>query len=419
MRHAAVLALLLAADAGGRPRGFDPFGAALAGELAGARAQIPRVAVSPNGRLVAAAAEELGVLVWSAADRKELRRINLGQYVRQLAFSGDSAHLIASAGRTLWVYRVSDWTVAWSTEDARATPEGFAAGPQGGRLAYCRLDRTRAVFDYLKGAELRTFAGRTGNSAATAWSPDGGRVAGSLDDLSVRIWEVETGRELLNLGPFDGEVLGVAFSPEGGRIAVCGGAGVVRIWDAVSGKAIAALAGHSETVQALAWSPEGRWIATAGVDGTVRLWEASRGREVRRLRGHAGLVGALAFLPEGRALLTAGTDGRVLLWGSRAPEPAAPGTPPRKAGYLGILGEDVPGGDGPVITEVLQGGAAERFRLAAGEAIVEFNGARVRTFALLAEQVRACAEGDDVRVRLRREGKEREVHVRLGARPEE
>jgi membrane-associated protease RseP (regulator of RpoE activity) len=98
------------------------------------------------------------------------------------------------------------------------------------------------------------------------------------------------------------------------------------------------------------------------------------------------------------------------------PSEANPGTSagPR-AGFLGISGEDVPGG-GVKVQAVIADSVAVRSDLRPDDVILEYNGERIDTLATLASKIQGAGEGSPASLRIRRNGVEFYQGVQLGGR---
>jgi WD40 repeat protein/DNA-binding SARP family transcriptional activator len=162
--------------------------ALVGGEIGGVPGFTADVALSPNGKLVAALDRRAVLRVWNVASEQRLLRVNahsgIGSFV---AFSPDGT-MIATSGE--------DGAALW------AVPSG--------RL----LHRLSA----------------TGQMHGVAFSGDGKLVATAGDDGTARIWDVATGRLDATLTGHTREVWDVAFSPDGTRLATTGTDGTFRVY---------------------------------------------------------------------------------------------------------------------------------------------------------------------------------------------
>ncbi len=93
---------------------------------------------------------------------------------------------------------------------------------------------------------------------------------------------------------------------------------------------------------------------------------------------------------------------------------------PIEPGFLGVRGEDPPGGEaGVILTEVTAGSAAEDAGLVVGDRVLSLNGAPVTEFAELAGLVLANQAGDVVVLEVVRDGDVIELQATLGLRADD
>jgi len=239
------------------------------------------LAISPDGKLIAAGGDENSVLVWDSttlAQKLDLR--GHAEQVSAVAFSADSKWLLS-----------------------------------GDIFGRCRL------WDLSTGKALATLDGHTRAISGAAFLPDGRRALTASLDGSVAQWELPAGRELKPLMlRHQGKVVGLALSADG-RTALSGSDdGAVRVWSVEAAKLERKLEGTFENLTAVSISPDGRSAATveSGKDlARVRIWDVATGRERPRppAAGDAdfGNVWSASFSLDGRRLLTIGRQ-QARLW---------------------------------------------------------------------------------------------------------
>jgi WD40 repeat protein len=211
------------------------------------------VALSPDGRTVAAASEDGRAWLWDlarGATPAAVRRTD-GE-LDQLRFSPDGRAFLATSWRQF------------------SPPEG---PDQPGEVRLFRADKAEP----------------TGVVLPLPWavraefSPDGRRVltcpVAAGGGRSIRLWEAGDGRPVALPAEVEG-VARAAFTPDGKELLTADADGKVQRRDATTFAEAGGLLDHGAPVLFLGVSPDGARLFTAGMDGRVRLWSLPDGRPV-------------------------------------------------------------------------------------------------------------------------------------------
>ncbi|GAA2149373.1 protein kinase domain-containing protein [Glycomyces algeriensis] len=105
----------------------------------------------------------------------------------------------------------------------------------------------------------------------------------------------------------------ICVTPDGAHVLTAGPGNAVRVHAFDSGELEAELTGHTDTVLAVRADPTGRFAITGGLDGTVRVWDLRSGEQVRLLTEPHGSVLTVCVTPDG-LVAAAGSEATVRLW---------------------------------------------------------------------------------------------------------
>jgi WD40 repeat protein len=341
----------LAASTGHRLRFWD---AATGKERPGRPGEFgysPVLAVSPDGRLLAAGDwMAQTVSLWDTRSGRLLRQLPVGgkekRYVRNVAFSGDGRTLAAgrmeaalqfwdaATGKEQRTLQLRDpdhpnkdyvycYQLYLSSDGKRvSTLERIMRPGEATRLALWDAASGKLVHQHPLPASIR----------GPAWSADGLLVALPLND-GLTLMEVDTGVVRFRApGAASGKA--PAASPDGRLLAArrtaAGEAPTVRVWEAATGKEVATVA--TGPVAHLALAPDTRSLV-ASDEGFLRVWDLATGKERRRWPLPVAVTDSwgntfvyrLLLAPDGRRAFTALADGTCLVWNlSPALRPAEP-----------------------------------------------------------------------------------------------
>ncbi len=348
------------------------------------------------------------IMVWDAATGHELLTVTMPEVISHVALSPDGRHLAATqldksvriwdvetGEEVLWLpgHKGHTRKLLYSSDGQRLASAGLLSGADYAGEA--------KVWDAASGREICSFRGqvRFGSNPHMAFTPDGQRIAISVGYGQVFVHDATTGRRLTDL-PFLSERLlmsldpgPLAYSGDKGQflaIARSDGAyktrdlvnnidrsfhrvfgrpiqfvannqllaarnedGAVTLWDVLSAKEQYSIRGagvevvFSEDGQRVAafqdttvqvWdltrdrevdiyrqkpprpslfqavSADGRLLATSAADATIAVSEVATGQELHKLQEHTGNVEWLSFHPNGQRLASASVDGTVKIW---------------------------------------------------------------------------------------------------------
>jgi len=249
------------------------------------------LAFSPDGKMLAAAAEDGSIRLWSA-------------------ITGAAIHTLKPVGMP----PSAAVALEWSRKTPDDAGELLATWPDGAGVAW----NMNADWEW-----RRTLGGDRASPMndrvnALRFSPDGKRLAAGSGEASrsgdVTIWEVATGKLAKSLPELHRDsVLSLDFSPDGKLLATGGADRAVKVLDTSTWKMSRLFEGHSGHVLGVAWRHEGRTLASAGAEGVVKIWDYLTGDRRKNLDGWEGEVTSIQFAGFSPTFAASSADKRVRL----------------------------------------------------------------------------------------------------------
>ncbi|WP_327212720.1 TIR domain-containing protein (plasmid) [Rhizobium beringeri] len=295
--------------------------------------EVNSMTFSPDGQLVALAMYG-GVSIIDVINGTVIAHINpyrtLKAHITSVAFDPAGKRLaIGSDQGVIRNYTIGDGAETWTIRPPDRMPGDYsftpdvAFSPKAARVAIKGLDQSIRLFDLTSRRLIDTISGDYARGEGLLFSADGrtlttGSQRGvirtvTLDGHSVDEIAVAKDDQPVNLITASKDASLFAFAThDSGQKDV--DSTTIVVWDRKAGKANAVLTGHGRAVMSLAFNPVAPVLASASYDTTARLWDLTRPGSYRDLPGHAGSVTSITFSPDGKLVATASRDGFVRIF---------------------------------------------------------------------------------------------------------
>jgi WD40 repeat protein len=286
------------------------------GEPLPVRGEAESVAYSPDGETVAVASGRRIRLI-DARTRANLAaaRVVKRGFVSRMAFTKDGSQLVVAVADP--VSLAASMTVRDATTLAAAgppiepdhfagayvgsyfEPPGFALMPDGRSLVIATDEHELVWWELRSRAPTRRLEIGAGHHAL-AVSPDAGTIAVGIE-RGIQLVDTRSGAVRTATGQLDGAPSWLLFSRDGETVVSTSQDGTVALWDVgdrrAGGTLRERLRGHSRSVQQPVFSPDGETLYTVSHDGTAIAWDigGKRGLERHFTFTHAALANRAGY----------------------------------------------------------------------------------------------------------------------------
>ncbi len=316
------------------------------------------VALSPDGKLVAACSFDHTASIWNVVTGEDVATLvdlkpngipPLGFFTVRFSPRGDTLTLGGSDAVGVW--NAKDQELLKSAKTHSASIERIAASPDGTLLASVGWS-TDVQLRSLPNGQTMPLTDQVNGIWSAAFSTDGKHLALGDREGHAGIWPLD---DLAHPQTFEavkkGPVTSIAFSPDGKALAFSAGGsiqvqtiadGAIRSTMTGSGRGyvtdmtysplgdlLASAAPDRISVfrtadasrlymftngQSVAFSSDGSRLAGAATDQSVHVWDMSSGKEIFKTEAVSGQVSPVAFSADG-SLLAGGDDkGTLYIW---------------------------------------------------------------------------------------------------------
>jgi hypothetical protein len=229
----------------------------------------------PGRGAVAAALDDRRLMLWDYGLQRQIIHLESpdGSRLEAVAVSPDGRFVAAGgSGRNVFVWEAGRGTSAGVIGGLSGRVSALAFAPDGTALLCATCNGWLDCVD--RGSSKLRWSARTGVGplATLVAPPRGGSVSGGSESGLILSWDLRDGREIWMADPGAGSVCSFALSPDGAFGVLGLDDRTARITRLATRSEVGRLEGHPGRVTSVALSPTQKAAATGCKDGSVRLW---------------------------------------------------------------------------------------------------------------------------------------------------
>ncbi|EKM56566.1 uncharacterized protein PHACADRAFT_253769 [Phanerochaete carnosa HHB-10118-sp] len=284
------------------------------------------IALSADGKLLAASFKSSDVLIWRISDGlfvQHLHHQGHTDLVRSLSFSPIDYTLVSgSDDMTTIVWDTRRGRVLLCLEGHRGPVRSIAYAPHGAIIATGSEgdDSSVKIWDASSGACLHSFSVDEYVYKLT-FSPDSSSLCAELGKSCI-IYDIHTFTSTATLQHAAGKTLYSSMSRQGDRIVTCPVSGdrrQVKIWSTVTGEELLTIDHPKKLSYPVAFSPDGAEVVAACDADTAAVTYDSRTGQVRHIFKLSNLADSAAYSRDGNYVAFGADDrGHVELYDAKS-----------------------------------------------------------------------------------------------------
>lgn len=272
------------------------------------------MALSPDGKWVAASTEDNSIRMWEAVSGKSLGVLK-GHRGRVVSLSVSPQGRLASGS---WDGAAKVWNLG-AKEPMRTFSHAkevaaVALSPGGGKLAVALQDETIRIWSLEAFGESDHLQDPKRPPQAIAFSPNEEWLASVSLEKVVHLWRLRPDRRHYELPGFDSGATAVSFSPDGRRVAAAG-SGQAKVWDVQTRQEVSSL-GAPGWLHKLIPASGGSFFLLGATSDYLRLWNVEQSKKLLEIRPK-GPAFSIALAAEGRRFAAATDSGLISIWETR------------------------------------------------------------------------------------------------------
>ena len=244
----------------------------------GGRASYAKLAITNDGRLIAAMAASAAVVhVWDASTGAFVREVPIGRAGKRsaLTFSADGRWLAANSGNEPHVIDTLTWESTPLTGPNLDAVTDLSFDPRGNQLAVVTSTGDASIWSIAHGTRIQHLQEIGAAISHVAYSPDGAYIVIASRDGTKRVWDPTTGAPLLEFKDHTGAVTWVEFDATSRFVVSTGTDGLVVVSDIPRGLTTATFQSSGDQVSGAHFDPASRRVVSASWDGAAHVWDVT------------------------------------------------------------------------------------------------------------------------------------------------